>query len=213
MFGLSIFKSGVPITHSIIIKSDVDFNQVLADIKSTISADYDFQEFIPDGDLLSIENVRELQAITTVKQNKKIIFIIKATKFPVITQNALLKLLEDGAHNITLVFVVGTSEVLLPTVISRVLVVNYDTIASQKTAEDFIQLSTSDRLKLWESDYSRQQLSSLSNELIQWASIYNPSMLHRLLITRAGWQTGALIDRYYFEYLALQNFKNHVTTQ
>jgi DNA polymerase-3 subunit delta' len=66
-----------------------------------------------------VENVREIFEKTSFLDSKKRFFIIQSLKFPVVSQNALLKLLEEPPENSFFILVVPSKAILLPTIRSR----------------------------------------------------------------------------------------------
>lgn len=108
---------------------------------------------------LSIEDSR---AIKSASRTKKIV-IAKFSSATVSAQNALLKTLEEPAQNVKIFLIVPNVKILLPTVLSRVVVLNdieeikLDNNVDLSEVATFLQSSVADRLlqiEKWKKDDS-----------------------------------------------------------
>jgi hypothetical protein len=87
------------------------------------------------GESLSIEDVRAVQELlgySSYQQQVRLIVLLNADTASLPAQNALLKMLEEPPINTQLALVVTQPEVLLPTVLSRCLIVS---VQGQPTPE------------------------------------------------------------------------------
>ena len=85
--------------------------------------------FQADYDTFVISDARDLKAIhitLPVVADAKKIFVILFNSITIEAQNALLKLLEEPAHYARFIFIAPKSSVLLPTVLSRMQVIEFD---------------------------------------------------------------------------------------
>lgn len=98
-------------------------------------------------DSLSIDTAREIkawsEAMPQYKESK--LLIIAPTLFPHISQNALLKTIEEPSGKTKIIILVKSESVLLPTIISRSLVYTIDRRASSYN-DRFLKLSPQERL-------------------------------------------------------------------
>ncbi len=209
-FSRQIFQQESIVSHSIIIRSRSNYDTIVSELKKQIqqqSPGTNLIEYVSEEDLLSINDVRELRSITNLKQNSARVIVVKAIKFPVITQNSLLKLLEDGASQTTLIFVTTSSVVLLPTVLSRVLLI--DELASKDNdafAADFFAKSQADRLSIWEEVNSAESLSMLANYslyLVGSSPTMDSDLRSQIVQAHSFWQSGQLAPKYFFEFISL----------
>ena len=103
--------------------------------------------------LFSVEDARKLQevAFAAPVQGERKAIIVAFTRVFHEAQNALLKLFEEPPHGVTLILVVPTAGLLLPTLRSRLALLpeaaGRDTAAAPKIAVEFLALSADERAK------------------------------------------------------------------
>lgn len=95
--------------------------------------------------------LREAQSNKALSDSKKI-FIVEIRGITVEAQNALLKAFEEPTADTHFFLILPSVEIVLPTLRSRVQIVSTrnskDTSQKQKKAQDFLNLSVADRLRL-----------------------------------------------------------------
>jgi hypothetical protein len=139
-------------------------------------------------ELLTIENVRRLEKFTRLSHNKKMAVIITSFENASIpAQNAFLKSLEEPQENILFILLVSSENLLLPTVLSRALLIK-DTSVPVPTKKDiflakkFFSLTTSEKLHFTSKITSRQDAIEFTTTLIigSQADSPNPSLILKL---------------------------------
>lgn len=122
----------------------------MLDISTTANPDY--HEYILETFLLADAHaIRREQSMHGADGAKKI-FVVSFDAIISEAQNALLKTLEEPTGNTHFFFLVRTSEILLPTVRSRMQLIRPIRDASEELplAKKFLSSKTSDRMKLIE---------------------------------------------------------------
>jgi len=66
-----------------------------------------------------VADVKEILEKVSYKDSRKRFFILQTLKFPIVSQNALLKLLEEPPENSFFILIVPSKSILLPTIRSR----------------------------------------------------------------------------------------------
>jgi len=98
---------------------------------------------------LSVDEARALTQYASLRplSGKKYI-LIAAQQITPEAQNALLKVVEEGSGHSTFFFVVGSGVAILPTLMSRCVVLKDDTIESdgEQLGKEFLQLTYKERL-------------------------------------------------------------------
>ena len=190
-------------SHAIILKRLVTFSELSMYFKKlALESNAIFSEIIPDNSLFSIAEVRELQSKLSLKTNQPRLVLVKADKLPAITQNSLLKLMEEGSMSTNLIITTLPTTVLLPTLSSRVLT-SYVGEDNPQLITDFMSKNVADRLSAWDS-MTDSDLSQLAFQLLQSETITsNPQVLKGFSQAYQAWQTGILANKYFYEYLCL----------
>ena len=190
-------------SHAIILKRLVTFSELSIYFKKlALESNAIFSEIIPDNSLFSIAEVRELQSKLSLKTNQPRLVLVKADKLPAITQNSLLKLMEEGSMSTNLIITTLPTTVLLPTLSSRVLT-SYVGEDNPQLITDFMSKNVANRLSAWDS-MTDSDLSQLAFQLLQSETITsNPQVLKGFSQAYQAWQTGILANKYFYEYLCL----------
>ena len=192
------------LSHSVVLKRTATFADIQKFFLTLAKAhNLELVEVIPEESVLKIENVRELQAVLALRSSRPQLVLIRADKLPIVTQNALLKLLEEGAPDTTVVLVVLPSVVLLNTLVSRVSMVEVTDTTQQDLFKAFIAQDITTRLKHYD-ELSHEQLARFFESVIQNAGTDQLSPYYESVLRGyQAWQTGALVSKYYYEYLSL----------
>lgn len=193
--------------HSIFITSHVSFADLVKYFNLKLR-DQDVQviELIPDKDLLSIKDVRELQSRMSLRTQNQQVILVKANKLPEITQNSLLKTLEDGSNNTTLIIVILPGASLLPTIISRVLQTTVTTNHPKtfNILDTFYAQSITDRIQAWGDSFTENDLKIMTDQIMQAKfSEYDAAVKQSFLDSYEAWRGGRLLSKYFYEYLCL----------
>ena len=123
---------------------------------------------------LGVDEVRAITAFASLKSlsgQKYIIIAARSTTAE--AQHGLLKAFEEGAGHSTFFFICDVGAPLLPTLISRCIVLKEDTEARKRTdtrAEDFLALPYGERLRFVEKlakDHKREEARSLVRSLLE----------------------------------------------
>lgn len=99
---------------------------------------------------IKIKTIRELYSHTRTKQAEKLVIIVDdADTMAQPAQNALLKLLEEPPEHVVFILTAHTSQILLPTILSRVQKLEIVPISEKQTSKllDTLQIS-SDKKRL-----------------------------------------------------------------
>jgi DNA polymerase III delta prime subunit len=128
------------------------FNFIEKDLEQPIQANPDFwhQQF----ETFAIDDARalkEVHALKSFSQNKKI-FILETVFMTNEAQNALLKVFEEPTPNTHFFIIMPSSDVLLPTLRSRLFIISRDVNTGESSegeveAKKFLALPIPDRLK------------------------------------------------------------------
>lgn len=117
----------------------------------------DIRLVAPEGDTLTIGQIRELRAwlsLSPFSSDKKIAVLSEAGKMNIEAQNAFLKVLEEPVPATYIFLLAGHAQQLLPTIFSRVVPIYFNGSSPQPTPLEFLSpfLETTDiseRLRLW----------------------------------------------------------------
>jgi hypothetical protein len=131
----------------------------------------------PDGSI-GIEEVRQIQSFLTrkpIQSNQNQVFILDAHLLTLPAQNALLKTLEEPPGSSEIYLVTNQSDLLLPTVLSRVDIkqqikssVRIDTKKTEELLARLVKAGVGERLDILDSQtYTRDSLSKFLNDLEQ----------------------------------------------
>lgn len=103
--------------------------------------------FLIERDILRIEDVRELSAQATRKQDVRTILILRAHSILHEAQNALLKALEEPSEGVIYLLHIRTSYALIPTLVSRCQILHAGRgMKEQEETNLFLSLSPIKRL-------------------------------------------------------------------
>lgn len=129
-----------------------------------------YRHFIPENNVLSIENAREIVAFTKLKTSgdgkiRRVILIEDATKLTIEAQNALLKTFEEPPADTVFILTIQNTSGILPTILSRVQTTAIQLPTKQATLEYYGALGHDSKLI--------EQYYFMSNGL--------PGLMHTLL--------------------------------
>lgn len=120
-----------------------------------------------DGKPVSVQSIRTLYRKTSVKKNNtQTIIIDNADLLSPTAQNALLKLLEEPTEKTFFILVAHHSEHVLPTIQSRVWLVNISPVTKEQTMEMLSQYNISDSSTVQQYLYMSQGLPAEIHKLI-----------------------------------------------
>jgi len=200
--------SGSFLSHSIVIKSLIKFDELQNEIKQMAQQgsanSVEFTTLVAASGSLTIAEVRELQRKLSLRSQVDRVVIIFSERLLPITQNALLKILEDGYSGTTLIIITLPTLQLLPTVESRVLVSRADAAINSTDLDAFTSLLVTERLEKWDT-YTDTDVSKLAHTILSNQSIFavDPSRLATFMDGYRSWQNGVLIQKYFFELMCL----------
>jgi DNA polymerase III delta prime subunit len=108
---------------------------------------------------LSVDDVRRLGSLASQASSKgdKKAIIVSASRLFHEAQNAMLKLFEEPVPGLTLILIVPSEGVILPTLRSRLTALPRAKQEGPSTAEEFLALSVEDRKKRLEKIYNRSK--------------------------------------------------------
>jgi DNA polymerase III delta prime subunit len=112
--------------------------------------------YIRNYEVMTIDDAREIKSLHSSRpvSDSKMIFVLTMNSVTVEAQNALLKLLEEPAEYAVFFLIIPGAHLLLPTVKSRLSVMDYkgmnnrDTTVDCSEAEIFLKASTTKRLEI-----------------------------------------------------------------
>lgn len=94
-----------------------------------------------------VDEARGLRTLfDSVAQNETTIFLVVVASLTEEAQNALLKIVEELPHNVSVVFVVPSISVILPTLVSRSQILQFGGVENEKNVEKFLHMTYSERL-------------------------------------------------------------------
>lgn len=218
-FDLSPFTQTGFISHSIVIRVKSDYSTVyewLQDAmqQSEVLFEFELVSLETEGELLSIADVRDLQSFSSLRSDKPQVILVKAIKLPPVTQNSLLKLLEDGAENLIIILVTGLHTHLLPTVTSRAVIINEQ--GGETKTKEFASNSIPERLQLWDKYKDNSGIADYLNDLFMIAQksdeidLADKKFLHTVYL---GWRKGVITNKYCFELLSIFISSSKLTTE
>jgi len=136
---------------------------------------------IPEKDLLSIEEAREVRKLIfqkPIQSDYKIVAIPSAHKLSLVVQNCLLKILEEPPRHAIIILVGASTENILPTILSRVITTFLENETDQKkvdstsyTINSLEDLASIEEPKSWIDRYLISQYEKLLKTQEQGASI------------------------------------------
>ena len=104
-------------------------------------------------DSFKINDARAIKSLQSEKTDKPTVFIISFTIINTEAQNALLKVLEEPTANTYFILVFPNTKKLLPTLQSRLSLVSFDSLGSEKTERNiilgsFLEMNLQERLDI-----------------------------------------------------------------
>ena len=130
-----------------------------------------------------IDDAKAVIAEAYISESSLKYIVLAAKQFNVYSQNALLKLLEEPPPNIALVIIVPGKSVLLPTVRSRLPVLNE--LASEAVAGVDLKLGTLDLASLYAFVIATGRLDRHESKALLERLFYQASIVERLALTQA----------------------------
>lgn len=113
-----------------------------------INPEYEEKVDLEKG-IISVDIVRRLRSLTKSKSKvKMVVFINNAERMNIPAQNAFLKLLEEPGDNIHFVLLSTRTSVLLPTVLSRLSLIELRPLTKEQTIEYLRSIGMRDEEKL-----------------------------------------------------------------
>lgn len=101
----------------------------------------DFEEIIPDGNSIKIDQIRQMQkkiAEAPIISNKKVYIIDNAETMTIEAQNCLLKTLEEPPEYMCIILIGSEEESFLSTIKSRCTILKFEPISNQNI-ENFLK--------------------------------------------------------------------------
>ena len=143
--------------HAYLIEGECDF--VFSKLLNFLEKDLGFcAQNNPDFwcgefDTLGIDEGRKINDLQNKKSflGSKKIFVIKTNFITIEAQNSLLKMFEEPTDNTHFFLIMGSSEVLLPTLKSRLMLIEYGSttsVESNTSVKEFLKSSPAKRLKI-----------------------------------------------------------------
>ena len=146
-----------------------DRNQILSELLLLLekigiktSANPDFYNI--EIDTFKIEDARNLKSLTSSRsfsnyEESKKVFIISANSFLLEAQNSLLKVFEEPIENTHFFIIAPSSQMFVPTLLSRFYVIKNNSGAETDEAEKFVNMPLAKRI-----DYIKELLSEADVE-------------------------------------------------
>lgn len=109
----------------------------------------DFLYIEPDGNSLKIDQIRYIQRKIQEKpivSNKKVYIINDAEKMTIEAQNCLLKTLEEPPEFVTLILIGSNESSFLPTIKSRCMIINFESIKNDRIKNFLIEKGNSENI-------------------------------------------------------------------
>ena len=122
----------------------------------------DYDELIL-RDEFKIDDVREVKEKAYIKEDRKKTILLAAKKYNIISQNALLKLLEEPPENIDFILVATSKYALLDTIKSRLPVREVKFLKKEKVN---VSLSNKDILDYLKDDLSKDEIKNMIYSLL-----------------------------------------------
>lgn len=99
---------------------------------------------VPEKETISIEQIRGLRQFVQLKESRagalqRVILLVDADEMTIPAQNALLKLLEEPPSGVGILLTTSSSRKLLPTILSRVQMVQLHTPTEREAVDFFVQ--------------------------------------------------------------------------
>ena len=141
--------------------------------KIIITDDFDkiINELSPDekvlADELKVEHIQQIRELAYIAQKNKKTILIAAEKYSIISQNALLKLLEEPPKNIDFILLAKSKYSLLDTIKSRLIIEIkiYNTVT--KSDIDITYISNEKILELLKQDLDINEIKALIYKILK----------------------------------------------
>lgn len=111
-------------------------------------------------DEINLGDLEEIKNIAYLTHSKKITVLLCAAKYPVITQNALLKILEEPPPNVDFILIAKSKYALLDTVRSR-LPIEKKYYKTQKQTEKINKITNEKILELLQKEMEKEEIIEL----------------------------------------------------
>ena len=142
-------------------------------VKFEGNANPDYAEILPDGKILKIEQIRNLQARIVEKpitSRRKVYVIDDADLMSEESQNCLLKTLEEPPEYAVIILIVSNESRILPTIKSRCVIIKFQPLTSKEIKQVKPELSD-DLIQLLEG--SLQDAENIEQKKEQYAQLLN----------------------------------------
>lgn len=203
-----LYKNDFWQSHAFVVFSDQSgFDNLSNHLIKRFGSTNEVRIFGTDQELFSVDQVREVRDYLLLKSLTERIIVIRAIKLPPISQNALLKLVEEGSNQTTLIISTSVSTSLLPTLRSRVQVISLDSTELNPLIQQFLQADLPTRLLLWdqvtEANILGDILVTIINRLHQNYSVKDHEQLQTMITIYRSWQAGVLAPKYTYESISM----------
>ncbi|WP_456479407.1 DNA polymerase III subunit delta' [Nautilia sp.] len=135
-----------------------DFERVLKEIKP--------DEIVYVAEL-KVEDVRKIRETAYIATKQKKTIAVAAEKYPAVSQNALLKLLEEPPQNIDFILIAKSKYSLLDTVKSRLMIEKKLYNVVNECGIDISGITNDKILELLRTDMDKSQIKSLIYKIIK----------------------------------------------
>jgi len=141
--------------------------------KIIITDDFEkaIQELKPDeivkADELKVEDVGKIRDLAYIAEKNKKTILIAAEKYSVISQNALLKLLEEPPKNIDFILLAKSKYALLDTIKSRLIMKKRIYNTGQKSNVDISTVTNDKILELLKEDLDSNDIKALIYKILK----------------------------------------------
>lgn len=150
----------------------IDFAKKIMSINDSEFNEADFKMVVPDGDVIKVEQIRNLIDDIYLKpthSKKKVIIINDADKMNDNAQNALLKVLEEPPTYAVIILVTSNKEKIIKTILSRVMEIPFNALTNEELKQivkedidlDYARGSVSKAMSILEGDYFK-----IANEIM-----------------------------------------------
>lgn len=138
------------------------------------------EEINPDEKIivneLKVENVQQIRDIAYIAEKNKKTILIAADKYSVVSQNALLKLLEEPPKNIDFVLLAKSKYSLLDTIKSRLVIETKKYSSRPKSEIDISKITNEKILDLLQQDLDNEEIKALIYKIIEQKDLNDEQM-------------------------------------
>jgi len=135
----------------------------------------DFQKAVSELDAderievkeLKIEDIEKIKNIAYMASREKRTILIAAEKYPPVSQNALLKLLEEPPQNVDFILLAKSKYSLLETIKSRLPLEKREYKTELRNSIDITTLSNDKILELLKGDYETEELKAMIYDILK----------------------------------------------